>query len=346
MTDNFWYYFPGPIVSILTFFVCGGLIVYLLGNKGFCTYGCPYGAFFSVADRVAPGRIRVTDACLQCGQCTAHCTSNVQVHAEVRDFGMVVDPGCMKCMDCVSVCPHDALYFGLTERPGSRAKQPAEISALPLKAPRSNKSYDFTFLEEFAALLIAGLTAYALRGLYDIFPVLLAVGLAAITAFFAIQFFRFFKSRDQRLQNITLKRSRQITKSGWVTVSVMVVWFGFVIHSWFIQYYRADGRANLARIAGTWDELIFGTAQSRLTAEDHANLERALRSYQRADSWGLANVAEVKLGLAFGNLMKGDNPSAEKYLRQAYHTDPEKNRELLQEFLVSQNRADEAASVR
>ena len=25
---------------------------------------------------------------------------------------MVVDPGCMKCMDCVSVCPNDALYFG------------------------------------------------------------------------------------------------------------------------------------------------------------------------------------------------------------------------------------------
>ena len=25
---------------------------------------------------------------------------------------MVVDQGCMKCMDCVSVCPNDALYFG------------------------------------------------------------------------------------------------------------------------------------------------------------------------------------------------------------------------------------------
>ena len=25
---------------------------------------------------------------------------------------MVVDPGCMKCMDCISVCPNDALYFG------------------------------------------------------------------------------------------------------------------------------------------------------------------------------------------------------------------------------------------
>ena len=26
---------------------------------------------------------------------------------------MVVDPGCMKCLDCVSVCPMNALYFGL-----------------------------------------------------------------------------------------------------------------------------------------------------------------------------------------------------------------------------------------
>ena len=67
---------------------------------------------FSLADKLAPGKIRVTDACNQCGHCTATCTSNVLVHAEVKQYKMVVDPGCMKCMDCISVCPNDALYFG------------------------------------------------------------------------------------------------------------------------------------------------------------------------------------------------------------------------------------------
>jgi len=111
-TQSFWATFPSWPVALLTFVVCGFVIVYLLGSKGFCTYGCPYGAIFGVADQLAPMRIRVTDACEGCGHCTATCSSNVRVHQEVRDFGMVVDPGCMKCMDCVSVCPNDALYVG------------------------------------------------------------------------------------------------------------------------------------------------------------------------------------------------------------------------------------------
>ena len=31
----------------------------------------------------------MTDACEGCGHCTAVCSSNVRVHAEVRDFGLV-----------------------------------------------------------------------------------------------------------------------------------------------------------------------------------------------------------------------------------------------------------------
>lgn len=54
--------FPKWIMAPTTILVVGFLIVWWLGAKGFCTYGCPYGAFFAIADRVAPVRIKVTDA--------------------------------------------------------------------------------------------------------------------------------------------------------------------------------------------------------------------------------------------------------------------------------------------
>ena len=68
-TTGFWDTFPPWPIALLTFFVCGFAIVYFLGAKGFCTYACPYGALFGFVDKVAPGRIRVTDACEGCGHC-------------------------------------------------------------------------------------------------------------------------------------------------------------------------------------------------------------------------------------------------------------------------------------
>ncbi len=131
-TEQFWKTFPPWPVAILSVLVCGVAIVWLLGQKGFCSYGCPYGAIFGIADQFAPSRIRVTDACAQCGHCTVACSSNVNVSQEVRQWGMVVDPGCMKCGDCVSVCPKDALYVGWG-RPALFASRRAE----PLRPTRA-----------------------------------------------------------------------------------------------------------------------------------------------------------------------------------------------------------------
>lgn len=65
ITTDFWATFPPVAVAIPFLFICGFVTVYFLGSKGFCTYACPYGGFFAVADKVAPGRIRVTEDCEQ-----------------------------------------------------------------------------------------------------------------------------------------------------------------------------------------------------------------------------------------------------------------------------------------
>ena len=151
ITTDFWSTFPSWLVAIPFLLLCGFLAIYFMGMKGYCTYGCPYGGFFAPLDTVATGRIRVTDACEHCGHCTAVCTSNVRVHEEVHHHKMVVDPGCMKCMDCVSVCPNDALYYGF----GRTAAKVDKTKAPPRK-------WDLTWPEEIAFAVIALLVGIAI----------------------------------------------------------------------------------------------------------------------------------------------------------------------------------------
>src|SRR5262245_30326177 len=147
---DFWETFATWSVALPFLAVCGFATVYFLGAKGFCSYGCPYGGFFAPVDALAVGRIRVTDACEHCGHCTAVCTSNVRVHEEVRDYGMVTDPGCMKCMDCISVCPNDALYFGFGK--------PALFTGARTPSPKKPRFFpglpDLTWPEEIACLIL------------------------------------------------------------------------------------------------------------------------------------------------------------------------------------------------
>lgn len=336
MTDAFWKTFPSPAVAVLTFLVCGGLIVYLLGNKGFCTYGCPYGAFFNIADRLAIGRIRVTDACQQCGQCTASCTSNVSVHSEVRDFGMVVDPNCLKCTDCISACPSNALYFGFNDQRSQENRTSAcEVS------PR-RKSYDFSIVEEIFGLFITAMVVFAMRGLYDITPLLLSVALGVITAFIAIQCWRLFRVRDLRIQNWQLKRSSKITGIGKSILAALLVWFFFNAHSFLVQFHRYQGRHNLSQVELAYNELLFTQPWERLNDHERRSIDSAIKSLQISDRLGFKSVLEVKMGLALANMTKGETEQAEKYLREAYDCNPEAARDMLAEFLAAQGRQEEA----
>src|SRR5258706_4372465 len=137
VTTEFWATFPTVAVAIPFLFICGFVTVDFLGQKGFCTYACPYGGIFVLADKLAPGKIRVTDACNQCGLCTATCMANVQVHAEGKEFGMVFDPGGLKHMDCISGCPNAALYFGFGKPTIAGRSVPGAAATGALSNPKS-----------------------------------------------------------------------------------------------------------------------------------------------------------------------------------------------------------------
>jgi polyferredoxin len=233
-TQQLWQTFPGPIMAVGTFMVVGFLIVWWLGAKGFCTHGCPYGAFFALADRVAPVRIKVTAACDACGHCTNVCTSNVRVHEEVAKHGQIVDPGCMKCLDCVSVCPKDALYIGLAlPKPFATSQQRIRARA------------DFTWPEEILLAVVALATAqWVFRGAWfgEGVPLLMAVGLGVITAVLALLFVRLLRRPEVTFQHATLKRGGRLTKGGrWAALAVLG-WLLFTGYTGYVEWRREQAR--------------------------------------------------------------------------------------------------------
>ncbi len=307
VTTNFWQTFPPIAVAIPFLFICGFMTVYFLGSKGFCTYACPYGGFFALADRVAPGKIRVTDACNQCGHCTATCTSNVLVHAEVKQYGMVVDPGCMKCMDCVSVCPNDALYFGFGK--------PA------LAVPKSiKKNYSLTWPEEIVGVLVFLASFLAIRGVYGLIPFLMALGWATVTTFLTLKALRLLRSKELSFYRFNLKSLGRIQKAGWVFLVLAVLWIGLNAHSGWVRYHEYTGNGAFLKLQIP-DELALAQTNpdSWLSPVDRESIGAGKKHLRGAADFGLFANGEVLAKLAWFEYLSGDAETSVQLLAAAAH---------------------------
>lgn len=305
VTQDFWSTFPTLAVAIPFLFICGFVTVYFLGSKGFCTYACPYGGFFAVADKVAVGRIRVTDACDQCGFCTATCTSNVIVHAEVREHGMVVDPGCMKCMDCVSVCPTNALYYGFGK--------PSLGTANKVK-----KTFSLTWPEEIGAAVFFLLSLYAVWDTYQLIPMLLALALAGITTFLAWRTYRLFVSKDLSLYQFNLKNGGKVTRAGSIFLVLSLVWLGLTAHSGWIRYHEWQG-ANAFEAIHLPDEVALAQANPAqwLSPADKQNIAAGRTHFSTARNNGLFTNVQALSKLAWLEYLGGDAGKATDTLADA-----------------------------
>lgn len=305
VTSNFWETFPPVAVAIPFLFVCGFMTVYFLGQKGFCTYACPYGGFFGVADKVAPGRIRVTDACNSCGHCTAVCTSNVLVHAEVKQYGMVVDPGCMKCMDCVSVCPNDALYFGF----GKPAVAVSKTIA---------RNYSLTWTEEIVAALVFLASFFAVWDVYQLVPMLMALGIATVTTFLAMRTIRLFRASDLSFYRFNLKSSGAIRKAGWAFLSFALLWIGLNAHSGWVRYHERAGAQAFENIKIPDELALARTKPARwLSGSDNQNIAKGKKHFYAAMNAGLFTNKEALSKLAWIEYLSGNTEQAINLLGKA-----------------------------
>jgi len=227
LTEDYWSSFASPIVAVPFLFICGFATVYVLGAKGFCTYGCPYGGFFKPLDATSPMRVRVNESCEQCGKCTAACTSNVRVHEEVKLYKMVIDSGCMKIMDCVDVCPNDALHIGF-----------GKTSLLKRTVKRT---YDLALWEEIfvAALFLLGF--FAFRRLYEFVPMLMAVGISLVITWCVWKATKIIREQNSNFHSWQLKFHGSLKPAGVLFLAIAALLFIFTLHSVAIQTFKQVG---------------------------------------------------------------------------------------------------------
>lgn len=298
ITTEFWATFPPVWVAIPFLFICGFMTVYFLGQKGFCTYACPYGGFFGLADQIAPGKIRVTDACNQCGHCTATCTSNVLVHAEVKQYGMVVDPGCMKCMDCISVCPNDALYFGFG-KPSIAVRKTVK------------KNYSLTWPEEIFAAVVFSVSFLAVWDVYQLVAMLMALGIATVTTFLAVRVVRLLRSADLSFYRWNLKSGGKIRTAGWGFLIFALGWIGVNAHSGYVRWHERAGAIAFESIRIP-DELALAqpNPQQWFGPAERQNVADGREHFRAARAAGFFVNRESLSKVAWLDFLNGDTDGA------------------------------------
>lgn len=328
--EDYWATFPSWYVIIPFVLVCGFATVYFLGSKGFCTYGCPYGGFFGPADRFSVGKIVVNDKCEGCGHCTAACTSNVRVHQEVHDYGMVVDPGCMKCMDCVSVCPNEALSFGFA-RPAAFAKvRQHKAGEKTAQRVYRKPEYDLTTTEEVLIFVCGVVLMQSYRSMFNQVPMLMAVAMAAVGVFLGWTLWRMIRTPNVRLQNLQLRSKGRVTLAGWVFVPLAVAYLAMGVWSGYVRGQRAYGD-YLDQQVVTPQNVVFAAGYASSPA-DKALALRAIKHLERggpslgeaigtvARGVGWEHTPSTYTRLAWLYAVAGDLATSEKYAQKAMMT--------------------------
>lgn len=301
LTNDYWRNLPSVPVTIVTFFTVGFLAVYLLGARGFCQNACPYGVAFGLADRLAPGKIKLSGDCNQCGKCTANCSSHVLVHKEIKEFGKVVNSNCLKDLDCVSVCPNDAIKFGFTK--------PSFFKSL---SSSDKNAYSFSIGEEVLLAFFTLVFIAIYRGLYDTIPFLLAVSLSVIFAFLSIIFIRLFKAEYVHIGKFTLRQGNTTKPAGKIFCVIMLFIFLFSGHSAYVHYHTYIGDREYNKIISAGNSVT-------LSLEDEKNklsIEKAKNHLELSAQWGLCVPLSLSRQLASIYLTENKYDQAEKYLKQ------------------------------
>lgn len=161
------------------------------------------------------------------------------------------------------------------------------------------------------------------RGLYGQIPLLLAMGMAAMTGFLALKTLHVIRHSNVRMQNLQLKRGGRLTRTGLAFAAVMAVLFVFTAHSAAVQYNVWRGRSLFVSL-NIGDEVWFpGNGWwEQASPDQRTRVEDAIARYERADRWGLTATATALQDLTWLYLARGGLDAAETAVRRLMKLTP------------------------
>jgi tetratricopeptide (TPR) repeat protein len=221
-------------------------------------------------------------------------------------------------MDCVSVCPNDALYFGFGK--------PA------LLAPKSNvikRHYSLTWPEEIVGALVFLGSFLAVRGVYALVPFLMALGCAAVTTFLILKTWRLFRGRELSFYRFNLKSSGKMHKAGWAFAAFAFAWVGLNAHCGWVRYHEFFGNLAFEKIHLP-DELALAQLDPAhwLSPADRENIVQGNEHYSAARRTSLFINNEALQKLAWFQYLLGDAAQSVQTLRTAAAHQKEESKAL------------------
>lgn len=103
-------------VVILVLIILLSVVFY----RPFCKYLCPLGAFYGFFNRVSMYRFTVDEKkCTSCGACKNKCGMDIPVWKKPNSMD------CIRCGDCIKICPEDAISIVSLAKKNSENKENA-----------------------------------------------------------------------------------------------------------------------------------------------------------------------------------------------------------------------------
>ncbi|HKX83260.1 MAG TPA: tetratricopeptide repeat protein, partial [Pyrinomonadaceae bacterium] len=185
-------------------------------------------------------------------------------------------------------------------------------------ATKPAKNYSLTWPEEIAGAAIFLISFLAVWDVYQLVPMLMALGIAAVTTFVALKTWKLVKTRDQAFYGFSLRYDGKFTAMGLGFFAFAVLWIGAIAHSGWIRYQEREGVRAFENIRIP-DELALAQIDPAqwLSQAERANIIAGKAALNTARRTGLFENDHALPKLAWLEYLSGDTDDAVALLAEA-----------------------------